>query len=175
MMRFFSHECRDRNIYLEGVQRSDNPTRDVLVTRTSKGDVNFSGFSKPKGSYADCFIDKDAIPMHVLNNASILATGTLGLAFPKTREAMEFAVDQINNNGLVGDYASPNGHHGIGHVDGVYLNGGEMNPSLINPRNLAQNGHSNGIHTKPKGNAAKRGLQSKVFVDLNWRPVFFDD
>lgn len=62
------------------------------MTRRSNGDVNFSGFSKAKESYADCFIDKDEIPSNLVQNASILVTGTLGLAFPKTREAMEYAV-----------------------------------------------------------------------------------
>lgn len=118
-MNFFEYECADRNIKLNGVQRSDRPTRDVLVTRSAKGDCYFSGFSKPKDSYADCYIDKDQIPMDVLNNASILATGTLGLAYPKTRQAMEFAVDQINNNSRIGPYTANNG---LGHVDGIYVN-----------------------------------------------------
>ncbi|KAK9816807.1 hypothetical protein WJX72_005293 [[Myrmecia] bisecta] len=83
-----------RNVDLSAVQRVKQPTRDVLVTRSLEGDRTFSGFGVAKTTeYADCFLDSDKLPIDVIQNATALVTGTLGLAYPVTAAAMNRAVE----------------------------------------------------------------------------------
>lgn len=80
---------RERNVNVDFIQRVKQPTRDVLVTRTLKGDREFAGFGKSTDSYADCFIDKEKIPSGLIENASVCVTGTLGLAYEETKRSIE--------------------------------------------------------------------------------------
>lgn len=106
-----------RGIDLSAVVRTSQPTRDVLVTRSMDGDRTFAGFGKAKANeYADCFIDPEKLPVEVLEQADILVTGSLGLAYPQTASAMRRAVELARSSG-----------------------------------------------------------KCQVLVDVNWRPVFFDD
>ncbi len=98
--------------------RNTHPSRwprDVLVVRSLDGDREFSGFGKAETTaYADCFVDASKLPIdkievclcahaHVHKSfagpttphtqaAQVLITGTLGLAYPATAEAMRTAV-----------------------------------------------------------------------------------
>jgi fructokinase len=106
-----------RGIDLSAVKRTEQPTRDVLVTRTEGGERTFAGFGKAKANeYADCFIDPGALPVEALQGADLLVTGTLGLAYPMTADAMHRSVELARSSG-----------------------------------------------------------KCQVLVDVNWRPVFFDD
>jgi len=102
-------------VKLHAVQRRPEPTRDVYVTRDMQGDREFAGFGRPSHEYCDAHIDANNLPLDEIKSAAVLVTGTLGLAYPATREAMWKAVK-----------------------------------------------------------AAKEG-GCKVLVDVNWRPVFWDD
>eukprot|EP00873_Tetraselmis_striata_P003111 jgi/Tetstr1/423375/TSEL_014062.t1 len=105
----------ERGVDLSGVQRVEQPTRDVYVERSINGDRNFAGFGAPADSYADCFIDSAKLPMELIDDAMVVVSGTLGLAYPVTRKTMEEVV------------------------------------------------------------ARAKAAGTAVLIDVNWRPVFFDD
>lgn len=138
------------------MKRTEQPTRDVLVTRTEGGERTFAGFGKAKANgvagflqlqpqqtqlaacicwnspasttqlalwqrehqgtleapvqhraqpqhvaaeYADCFIDPGALPVEALQGADLLVTGTLGLAYPMTADAMHRSVELARSSG----------------------------------------------------------------------------
>ena len=85
------------------VQRvPDRPTRDVYVVYNGDGDREFVGFGEhtPTEGYADCFLDAAKLPTELLSSAGALVTGTLGLAYPKTAEAMARAVEVARGAGV---------------------------------------------------------------------------
>ena len=49
--------------------------------------------------YADCFIDPGALPVEALQGADLLVTGTLGLAYPMTADAMHRSVELARSSG----------------------------------------------------------------------------
>ncbi|KAF5831723.1 Ribokinase-like protein [Dunaliella salina] len=98
-----------------GVQRRDEPTRDVYVVQDSKGDREFAGFGLPSEQYSDCYLDEQLLPLEDTKTSAVLVTGTLALAHPQARNALKRAVQ------------------------------------------VAREGNS------------------KVFVDVNWRDVFWTD
>ncbi len=75
------------------VQRVERPTRDVLVMSDATGDREFVGFGGPNDSFADTVIDVKSLPEDVLESASALVMGSLGLAFPATAAAMRRALE----------------------------------------------------------------------------------
>lgn len=75
------------------VQRVERPTRDVLVVSDATGDREFVGFGGPNDSFADTVIDVKSLPEDVLESASALVMGSLGLAFPATAAAMRRALE----------------------------------------------------------------------------------
>lgn len=84
---------QDRNVDTEYIQRNSHPTRDVLVTRSLDGDRTFAGFCTAKTTeYADCFVDAAKLPKDVITSADVLVTGTLGLAYSGSSEAIRNAV-----------------------------------------------------------------------------------
>ncbi len=85
--------CAERGVDVSGVQRVDLPTRDVLVVYDSNDDRQFVGFGGPNESFADTVISADQLPLDALRNSAALVTGTLGLNFPVTAEAMYKAVE----------------------------------------------------------------------------------
>jgi fructokinase len=92
------------------------PTRRVHVTRSTDGERHFAGFGAiPTTDFADTRLSAAKIPVSLFENARFLVTGTLGFAYPLSREALE--------------------------------------------RSLAL--------------ARSRGV--KIFLDVNWRPVFWPD
>jgi len=106
---------KDRGMDTSAIQRPDAPTRDVYVERSVTNDRHFAGFGLNTKDYCDCFLDKEHMPMDKIKGADVVVTGTLGLAYPKTKEAFEAAAA-----------------------------------------------------------AAKEG-KTKLMVDVNWRPVFWED
>jgi fructokinase len=83
----------DRGVDLSAAQFVERPTRDVLVIFDSEGDREFIGFGSAEANeFADCYIAADKLPESTVKNAKFLVTGTLGLAYPKTGEAMRRAV-----------------------------------------------------------------------------------
>lgn len=106
---------RGRGVDVSGVQRTDAPTRDVYVVRREDGDREFAGFGLSSDAYCDTRVEAGGLPLDKIQAADLLVTGTLGLAAPETRAAMEAAV------------------------------------------------------------AAAHAAGTKVFIDINWRPVFWPD
>ena len=81
------------------------------------GDRTFAGFGAAATTdYADCFVDASALPKDVIAQADVLVTGTLGLAYPGSAEAIQCSIA-----------------------------------------------------------AAKSSDKCTVIIDVNWRPVFWED
>jgi len=83
----------ERGVDLSAAQFVDLPTRDVLVVFDNEGDREFIGFGSAKANqFADCYISGNELPADTIRNAKFFVTGTLGLAYPTTGEAMQKAV-----------------------------------------------------------------------------------
>lgn len=78
-----------------GVQRhSQAPTRVVYVTRSPLGERTFAGFGGPATTdFADTHLQATQLPESLFQAADYLVMGTLGLAYPETRQAMLRALD----------------------------------------------------------------------------------
>jgi len=50
--------------------------------------------------YADCFIDAEKLPEAEIRSALAVVTGSLGLSFPRTAEAMRRAVKIAKDSGV---------------------------------------------------------------------------
>ena len=100
-----------------GVQRHPiAPTRQVYVLRSNDGDRIFAGFGDlPTDKFADTRLQADELPEKLFAGAEFLVLGTLEMAYPETRRAIERALEL---------------------ADAYY---------------------------------------TKIFLDVNWRPVFWDD
>jgi fructokinase len=84
----------------EGVQTSYQPTRIVEVRCSSTGDRVFGGFvGGHTTDFADAHLAVTQLPVRLLESASALVTGTLGMAYPHTRAAMEQAATIVKANG----------------------------------------------------------------------------
>lgn len=69
------------------------PTRQVEVLRSSTGDRQFVGFiGGETTAFADTHLQFNQLPVELFNTADFLVTGTLGLAYPETRQAIEYAL-----------------------------------------------------------------------------------
>lgn len=78
------------------------PTRKVYVTRSHQGERYFAGFgSTPTTEFADTRLKGEDLPESLFREAKYLVTGTLGLAYPLTRQAMERAVDLAKAHNLL--------------------------------------------------------------------------
>lgn len=77
-----------------GIQRHQAaPTRVVYVTRDLGGNPTFAGFGDySPDSFADAQLQGTRLPMKVLQQAKFLVTGTLSLAYPRSREAIAQAI-----------------------------------------------------------------------------------
>ncbi|KAG2498363.1 hypothetical protein HYH03_003622 [Edaphochlamys debaryana] len=110
--------CKGRGVDVRHVHLlPGKPTREVFVTRDNTGDREFAGFGLPGTGpeYADAYITKDMVPVDEMQPQTVVVTGTLGLSYPATAEALRAAV------------------------------------------------------------AAARERRAVVLVDVNWRPVFWED
>ncbi|MBD0346712.1 MAG: carbohydrate kinase [Coleofasciculus sp. Co-bin14] len=85
---------QDIGVDSTGIQRhSTAPTRQVYVVRSEKGEREFAGFGELDTSqFADAFLNASKLPESLLENAEFLVLGTLELAYPQTREAINKAL-----------------------------------------------------------------------------------
>ena len=77
-----------------GVQRHPTaPTRKVYVVRSEKGEREFAGFGELDTSkFADAFLQASKLSERLFEEADFLVLGTLELAYPQTREAIQKAL-----------------------------------------------------------------------------------
>lgn len=85
---------QQRGVNLEGVQRyGADPTRKVYVLRSNEGDRSFAGFGESTPtSFADAHLDFNQLPLPTIAAADYLVIGSLGLAYRKTRAAVQGAI-----------------------------------------------------------------------------------
>ncbi|MGB3519399.1 MAG: carbohydrate kinase [Elainellaceae cyanobacterium] len=78
-----------------GIQRHGTaPTREVYVVRSLEGDRQFAGFGdRDTTVFADTRLQADLLPGALFDAAEILVLGTLELAYPTTRQAIDRALD----------------------------------------------------------------------------------
>lgn len=81
---------RDAGVNVDGVQIvRGKRTRSVFVRKDAEGDRHFASFSAANDSFADaCELDQRALPGLLFYAAQFLALGTLGLAFPGSRNSV---------------------------------------------------------------------------------------
>ena len=76
----------------------ERPSRVVLVRRDASGDRSFGGFAGDRGrGFADQAVDTDGLAEHVqplLDQAAWLLVGTIPLASPASRQALEWLIEQ---------------------------------------------------------------------------------
>jgi fructokinase len=74
----------------EGVQRHETaPTRQVYVLRSETGDRDFAGFGEyATTEFADTYFNALQIPTSLFLPSEFLVLGTLGLAYPDSRDAI---------------------------------------------------------------------------------------
>lgn len=77
-----------------GIQRHPAaPTREIYVVRSAAGDRQFAGFGdRDTTEFADTHLQADRLPLHLFGGADFLVLGTLELAYPETRQAIERAL-----------------------------------------------------------------------------------
>lgn len=85
---------QDVGVDSTGVQRHPTaPTRNVYVVRSEQGDREFAGFGELDTSkFADAFLQSSKLPESLFEAADFLVLGTLELAYPQTREAIQKAL-----------------------------------------------------------------------------------
>lgn len=78
-----------------GVQRHpQSPTRQVYVTRSLAGERTFAGFGEyPTDAFADTRLAAERLPEALFFGADYLVLGTLELAYPRSRAAIERALE----------------------------------------------------------------------------------
>ena len=78
-----------------GIQRHAlAPTREVYVVRSNEGDRQFAGFGdRDTTVFADTRLHADLLPGELFESAEFLVLGTLELAYPMTRQAIDRALD----------------------------------------------------------------------------------
>jgi fructokinase len=75
------------------VQRHSAPTRQVYVLRSATGDRIFSGFGdRDTTEFADTHLQAAQLPVELFETADFLVLGTLELAYPDSREAINRAI-----------------------------------------------------------------------------------
>lgn len=79
---------------VQGVQRHPTaPTRQVYVLRSESGDRMFSGFGDlDTTEFADTHLQANQLPVELFEAADFLVLGTLELAYPESRAAIERAL-----------------------------------------------------------------------------------
>jgi fructokinase len=81
-------------VHSTGIQRhATAPTRIVYVVRNKMGDRQFAGFGdRPTTDFADAFLQAALLPSELFVAADYLVLGTLEMAYPTTRAAIERAL-----------------------------------------------------------------------------------
>lgn len=81
-------------VNVEGVQRHSAPTRQIEVLRSTTGDRQFAGFGgRSTTVFADTHLQADLLPEDLIDRAEYVVMGTLGLAAPETRQAMQHMLE----------------------------------------------------------------------------------
>ncbi|MFB2834968.1 carbohydrate kinase family protein [Floridanema evergladense] len=85
---------------VRGIQRHPKaPTRQVYVLRSLSGDREFAGFGDlDTGDFADTRLNVSQLPETLFQGVSFLVSGTLELAYPRSREAIERAIQLAKQN-----------------------------------------------------------------------------
>jgi fructokinase len=84
-----------------GVQRQPAPTRQVEVWRLPNGDCQFVGFRDyPAAAFADAQLQAEQMPVELFSAADYLVLGTLELAYPNSRSAVQRALMLAQQQGL---------------------------------------------------------------------------
>ncbi|MER3434745.1 MAG: carbohydrate kinase [Leptolyngbya sp. ERB_1_1] len=78
-----------------GIQTHPAPTRTVLVLRSEMGDRSFVAFGDKRNTteFADTHLKADRLPVELFQHADYLVIGTLLLAYPESRAAIERALE----------------------------------------------------------------------------------
>lgn len=85
---------KDVGVDATGVQRHTlAPTRQVYVVRSETGERAFAGFGGGETTeFADTKLQADLLPVELFENADFLVLGTLEMAYPDSRRAIERAL-----------------------------------------------------------------------------------
>jgi fructokinase len=85
-----------------GIQRhASAPTRQVYVTRSLSGDRHFAGFGdRDTAEFADTHLAAEQLPESLFATADYLVTGTLELAYTKSRKAIARALELAKQYGV---------------------------------------------------------------------------
>ena len=91
---------QENGVDVTGIQRHRKaPTRQVYVLRSHSGDREFAGFGDfDTGDFADTRLRVSQLPESLFQNLSFLVSGTLELAYPQSRKAIEKAVELAKQN-----------------------------------------------------------------------------
>jgi fructokinase len=89
-------------VNIAGIQRhATAPTRQVKVLRSNTGDRQFVGFiGGDTTTFADTHLQTNQLPVELFNTTDFLVIGTLGLAYPETRQAIELALELAKQHHL---------------------------------------------------------------------------
>ncbi|NJL87850.1 MAG: carbohydrate kinase [Leptolyngbyaceae cyanobacterium SM1_1_3] len=93
---------QNRGVDCTYLQRhADAPTRQVYVLRDRQGSPTFAGFSQPDpAQFADARLAVDQIASGLFEQAQFLVTGTLGLAYNPTGEAIRWALQRAQERSV---------------------------------------------------------------------------
>lgn len=86
---------RTTGVDVAGLQRhATAPTRQIYVVRTAEGDRQFAGFGNyDSAKFADAYLQADLLPVALFDAADFLVLGTLEMAYPETKRAIERALE----------------------------------------------------------------------------------
>ncbi len=101
----FVELLRDRGVDLRGLQMDAmRPSRVVLVHRDMSGERQFQGFAGDQGQgFADQGLDRGQLSLAwpgVAADARWLLVGTIPLATPESAEALQWAIEQVEQSDL---------------------------------------------------------------------------
>ncbi|MGA9382841.1 MAG: carbohydrate kinase [Phormidium sp.] len=99
---FLLELLQENGVDVTGIQRHRKaPTRQVYVLRSHSGDRSFAGFGDfDTGDFADTRLRVSQLPETLFQDVSFLVSGTLELAYPQSREAIEKAVELAKQNNV---------------------------------------------------------------------------
>jgi fructokinase len=93
-------QLRSLSINTTGIQRYlKATTRQVQVLRTETGDRRFAGFlGNP--NFADTHLQAQFLPVELFDSAEFLVIGSLGFAYPETRQAIQESLNLADRHDL---------------------------------------------------------------------------
>lgn len=89
------HRLAEEGVDCRGIQRHETaPTRQVYVLRTEEGDRTFAGFGNAApDEFADTYLNAKDLSVELFEHAEFLVLGTLEMAYPHSREAINRALE----------------------------------------------------------------------------------